>query len=127
MKKALGVLLLTLAVASGASAQDKKLVAVLDFDYGTVRSEVQAYFGSDQDVGKGISSSFLNQDWSAGRGKYRPGSSRNSLDKVLEGSKNFSNSDRANSSTAAKIGQHSRCESAIITRATLPSLAATMF
>jgi curli biogenesis system outer membrane secretion channel CsgG len=101
MKKALGVLLLTLVVTSGAWAQDKKLVAVLDFDYGTVRSAVQAYFGSDQDVGKGIS--LLLEQKLLSDGKYRL-IDRNSIDKVLK-EQNFSNSDRVDSSTAAKIGQ----------------------
>jgi curli biogenesis system outer membrane secretion channel CsgG len=82
-------------------AQQKKLVAVLDFDYGTVRSAVQAYFGSDQDVGKGISLMLeqkLVQD-----AKYRV-IDRNSLDKILK-EQNFSNSDRADSSSAAKLGR----------------------
>ena len=55
MKKVLGITFLMLALVPAGWAQDKKLVAVLDFDYGTVRSAVQAYFGTDQDVGKGIS------------------------------------------------------------------------
>jgi curli biogenesis system outer membrane secretion channel CsgG len=101
MKKALGVLLLTLVTTSGAWAQDKKLVAVLDFDYGTVRSEVQAYFGTDQDVGKGIS--LLLEQKLVNDGKYRV-IDRNSLDKILK-EQNFSNSDRADPSTAAKIGR----------------------
>jgi curli biogenesis system outer membrane secretion channel CsgG len=101
MKKALGVLLLTLAVASGASAQDKKLVAVLDFDYGTVRTAVQQYFGGDQDVGKGIS--LLLEQKLVTDAKYRV-IDRNSLDKILK-EQNFSNSDRADPSTAAKIGR----------------------
>ncbi|HUI40444.1 MAG TPA: CsgG/HfaB family protein [Terriglobia bacterium] len=82
-------------------AQEKKRVAVLDFDYGTVRSAVQAYFGTDQDVGKGIS--LLLEQKLVQDGKYRV-VDRNTMDKILK-EQNFSNSDRVDASTAAKIGQ----------------------
>jgi curli biogenesis system outer membrane secretion channel CsgG len=103
--------LFTLAVAwccSIALAQDappaaaaKKRVAVMNFDYGTVRSYVASIFGSDQDVGKGISDLLVQklvQD-----GKYSV-IERNALDKILA-EQNFSNSDRADATTAAKIGK----------------------
>jgi curli biogenesis system outer membrane secretion channel CsgG len=92
--------LICLLVASPCLAQ-KKRVAVLNFEYGTVRSATQAIFGTDQDVGKGISDMLVQklvQD-----GKYSV-IERNALDKVL-GEQNFSNSDRADASTAAKIGR----------------------
>ena len=101
MRKALGILLVTLTITSGAWAQDKKLVAVLDFDYGTVRSAVQAYFGTDQDVGKGIS--LLLEQKLVQDAKYRV-IDRNSMDKILK-EQNFSNSDRVDATTAAKIGR----------------------
>ena len=47
MSRTFRLLLILLMAASSAVAQDRKLVAVLDFDYGTVRSAVQAYFGTD--------------------------------------------------------------------------------
>lgn len=101
MGKFVGMLFLTLTVTSGAWAQDKKLVAVLDFDYGTVRTAVQAYFGSDQDVGKGIS--LLLEQKLVQDGKYRV-IDRNSMDKILK-EQNFSNSDRVDPTSAAKIGR----------------------
>jgi curli biogenesis system outer membrane secretion channel CsgG len=101
MRKALGLLILTLTVTSGAWAQNKKLVAVLDFDYGTVRSAVQAYFGTDQDVGKGIS--LLLEQKLVQDGKYRV-IDRNAMDKILK-EQNFSNSDRVDPNSAAKIGR----------------------
>jgi curli biogenesis system outer membrane secretion channel CsgG len=104
MRKILGILLILLACSQGAWAQQpaaKKRVAVLDFDYGTVRSAVQAYFGTDQDVGKGIS--LLLEQKLVQDGKYRV-IDRNSMDKILK-EQNFSNSDRADASTAAKIGR----------------------
>jgi curli biogenesis system outer membrane secretion channel CsgG len=101
MSRTLRLLLILLMAASSALAQDKKLVAVLDFDYGTVRSAVQAYFGTDQDVGKGIS--LLLEQKLVNDGKYRV-IDRNTLDKILK-EQNFSNSDRADPSSAAKIGR----------------------
>ena len=79
----------------------KKRVAVLNFEYGTVRSNAQAIFGTDQDVGKGISDMLVQK--LVTDGKYSV-IERNALDKVL-GEQNFSNSDRADASTAAKIGR----------------------
>lgn len=101
MVRASRLLLVFLLAASTGAAQEKKRVAVLDFDYGTVRSAVQAYFGTDQDVGKGIS--LLLEQKLVEDGKYRV-VDRNTMDKILK-EQNFSNSDRVNPGTAAKIGQ----------------------
>lgn len=79
----------------------KKRVAVFDFDYGTVHSDVAAVFGKDVDVGKGISDllvTYLVKD-----GTYSV-IERKALDKILN-EQNFSNSDRANPTSAAKIGK----------------------
>jgi curli biogenesis system outer membrane secretion channel CsgG len=84
-----------------APAAPKKRVAVMNFDYGTVRTSVSQIFGSDQDVGKGISDLLVQklvQD-----GKYSV-IERNALDKIIA-EQNFSNSDRADATTAAKIGR----------------------
>jgi curli biogenesis system outer membrane secretion channel CsgG len=100
MPRFLRFALIFLVISSPCLAQ-KKRVAVLNFEYGTVRSNTQAIFGTDQDVGKGISDMLVQklvQD-----GKYSV-IERNALDKVL-GEQNFSNSDRADASTAAKIGR----------------------
>jgi len=89
------------APAPAAAAGPKKRVAVMNFDYGTVKTTVAQIFGSDQDVGKGISDLLVQklvQD-----GKYSV-IERNALDKILA-EQNFSNSDRADSATAAKIGK----------------------
>jgi len=91
---------LVLCLALPAVAQ-KKRVAILNFEYGTVQSSVAAIFGTNYDVGKGISDLLVQklvQD-----GKYSV-IERNALDKVLA-EQNFSNSDRADSTTAAKIGR----------------------
>ena len=51
---ALAVLALTAFGGFRAEAQDKKRVAVLDFEYQTVHEYVYYVFGSDVDIGKGI-------------------------------------------------------------------------
>lgn len=79
----------------------KKRVAVFDFDYGTVHSDVSALFGSDVDVGKGVSDllvKYLVKD-----GTYSV-IERKAMDKILA-EQNFSNSDRANPNSAAQIGK----------------------
>jgi curli biogenesis system outer membrane secretion channel CsgG len=100
MRRSLRFALIFLVIANPCLAQ-KKRVAVLNFEYGTVKSNAQAIFGSDQDVGKGISDMLVQK--LVEDGKYSV-IERNALDKVL-GEQNFSNSDRADATTAAKIGR----------------------
>jgi curli biogenesis system outer membrane secretion channel CsgG len=79
----------------------KKRVAVFDFDYATVQTYSAAAFGSNVDVGRGIADlavKYLVQD-----GTYSV-IDRKALDKVLA-EQNFSNSDRANPASAAKLGK----------------------
>ncbi len=92
---------LAAALASTAVAQQKKRVAVMDFDYATVRSVVAAEFGTDQDIGKGICDLIVEKLVQGG--KYSV-IERKALDKILA-EQNFSNSDRADATTAAKIGR----------------------
>ena len=80
---------------------EKRRVAVLDFQYGTVMSSVQAVFGTSQDVGRGISDMLI--DRFVKDGTYRV-MERRDIGKIV-GEQNFSNSDRADPSTAAKIGR----------------------
>jgi curli biogenesis system outer membrane secretion channel CsgG len=109
MKKALfaaAVLgLLATAYVSSAMAQAapvrKKRVAIFDFDYATVHGGVTAIFGQEVDIGKGISDllvKYLVKD-----GSYSV-IERKAMDKILA-EQNFSNSDRANPNSAAKIGK----------------------
>jgi curli biogenesis system outer membrane secretion channel CsgG len=73
----------------------------MDFDYATVHSSTAALFGQDVDVGKGISDllvTYLVKD-----GSYSV-IERKALDKIMA-EQNFSNSDRANPTSAAKIGK----------------------
>ena len=89
------------AIAQTAPTPRKKRVAVFDFDYATVHSGVAAIFGQDVDVGKGISDllvKYLVKD-----GSYSV-IERKAMDKILA-EQNFSNSDRANPNSAAKLGK----------------------
>jgi curli biogenesis system outer membrane secretion channel CsgG len=73
----------------------------MNFDYGTVRTVVASIFGTDQDVGKGITDLMVQklvQD-----GKYRV-IERAALDKIIS-EQNFNNSDRADPTSASKIGR----------------------
>ena len=101
MSRPLRLMMVLLLVSSCAMAQEKKRVAVLDFDYGTVKSVVQAAYGTDQDIGKGIS--LLLEQKLVQDGKYRV-IDRNAMEKILK-EQNFSNSDRVDPNSAAKIGR----------------------
>ncbi len=94
-------LLICAALVPACMAQQKKRVAVLNFEYGTVQSSVSAIFGTNQDIGKGISDMLVQK--LVTDGKYSV-IERNAIDKVL-GEQNFANSDRVDSSTAAKVGR----------------------
>src|SRR5579864_4723547 len=96
-------LILTAALlASVVVAQDKKRVAVMNFDYATVSTSVAQIFGnSNTDVGKGISDILV--DRLVNDGTYSV-IERRALDKLLA-EQNFSNSDRADPLSAAKIGK----------------------
>ena len=100
----LGLALATITSAQAPNSSGtarKKRVAVFDFDYATVHQYSYAIFGRDIDVGRGISDllvTMLVKD-----GTYSV-IERKNLDKIL-GEQNFSNSDRANPASAAKIGK----------------------
>jgi len=87
---------------AGAAASGRKVrVAVFDFEYATIRSNVNAIFGRDVDVGKGVTDllvTYLVKD-----GSYSV-IERKALDKLMA-EQNFSNSDRADPNSAAKIGK----------------------
>jgi curli biogenesis system outer membrane secretion channel CsgG len=108
-RKIFAPLLLLFAVAAGlaphpAGAQAPKRrprIAVLDFDYATVMTYSQAMFGSNVDIGKGITDLLVT-------GLVKDGTysiiERKALDKIMT-EQNFSNSQRADPSSAAKLGK----------------------
>jgi curli biogenesis system outer membrane secretion channel CsgG len=99
------VALIVGALAIPANAQTapkrKPRIAVMDFDYGTVRTYAAAWFGTDVDLGKGIQQMVVTD-------LVKDGSysviERAVMDKILA-EQNFSNSNRADPNSAAKIGK----------------------
>ncbi len=94
-----------LACPWGAEAQGqgarRPRIAVLDFEYGTIRGNAQAIFGTDADVGRGISDLLVTT--LVNEGSYSV-IERAALDRVLA-EQNFSNSERADPSSAARLGR----------------------
>jgi curli biogenesis system outer membrane secretion channel CsgG len=84
-----------------ASAQTKPRIAVMNFDYATVRTDSAAIFGTDIDVGKGITDLLVEKFVNGGVFSVIE---RKALDTVIN-EQNMSNSDRFDSSSAAKIGR----------------------
>src|SRR4051794_506094 len=83
------------------AAKRRPRIAVMDFDYATVQTVSSAVFGTNVDVGKGIVDLLVTD-------LVKDGSysviERKALDKILA-EQNFSNSNRADTNTAAKIGK----------------------
>ena len=93
--------LLFFTLTAALPAQQKKRVAVMNFDYATVQSGVAALFGTNQDIGKGIADILV--DKLVNDGAYSV-IERKQLDKIIA-EQNFSNSDRADPNSAAKIAR----------------------
>jgi curli biogenesis system outer membrane secretion channel CsgG len=104
------ILVVATFLTAGAMAQTadsqalhtrKKRIAIFDFDYATVQTSSAAVFGTNVDVGRGISDLLV-------RNLVKDGTysviERQAMSKIL-GEQNFSNSDRANPNSAAKIGK----------------------
>jgi curli biogenesis system outer membrane secretion channel CsgG len=92
---------LAIAAHSQDAAKRKPRVAVMDFDYGTVQTTSAAVFGTNVDVGKGITNLLVT-------GLVKDGNfsviERQVMDKILA-EQNFSNSNRADPNSAARIGK----------------------
>ena len=86
---------------TGASAQQKARVAVMNFDYATVQSESSAMFGTNVDVGRGITDLLVDRLVNGGVFSVIE---RKALDTIFA-EQNLSNSDRFDATSAAKIGR----------------------
>ena len=100
------VVTLTAGLAeSPAGAQNpqprRPRIAVLDFDYATVRTYSDSMFGTDVDVGKGITDLLVTDLVKDGTFSIIE---RKALDKIMS-EQNFSNSNRADPTSAAKLGK----------------------
>jgi len=110
LKKSASLLFVLIAVAAalaerplsaqGAPAR-KARIAVMDFDYHTVQTASSALFGTNVDVGKGIADLLVTD--LVKNGTYSI-IERQALDKIMA-EQNFSNSNRADPTSAAKLGK----------------------
>ena len=104
LRSAAALLGWSLALVGTLTAQNapaKKRVAVFDFDYQTVHQFVYEIFGSDVDIGAGITTMLVTD--LVRNGTYSV-IERQALDKVLA-EQNFQTSGRSDPSTAASIGK----------------------
>ena len=101
MIRCLKTFVILVAFVATAAAQQKKRVAVFDFDYSTVQTSSSAVFGTNVDIGKGIADLVVENLVKSGTYSVID---RKALQKVLE-EQNFSNSDRADVNSAAKLGK----------------------
>ena len=109
MKKVTSLLFLVVLGASAQGQAPRKRIAVMNFDYATVMADVNALFGR-QDIGKGIADLLVDRLVTDGRYSVIE---RKALDKLIA-EQNFSNSDRADPNSAAKIGRLLGVEAIVI-------------
>ena len=109
-KKSLSILAFLLVIAAGiverpaagqTAPRRRPRIAVLDFDYATVMSSSSALFGNNVDVGRGITDLLVT-------GLVKDGTfsiiERKALDRIMA-EQNFSNSERADPTSAARLGK----------------------
>jgi len=92
---------LSVSPACAQTSPHRVRVAVMDFDYATVQSSSAAIFGTDVDVGKGITDLIINNLVKDGTLSVIE---RQAIDKLMT-EQNFSNSSRADPTTAARLGK----------------------
>lgn len=110
LRKTVPMLAIFMALVAGSATQQanaqaahqrRPRIAIVDFDYGTVHTYTAALFGSDIDVGKGIADLLVTDLVKDGTYSIIE---RKALEKVMT-EQNFSNSDRADPTSAAKLGK----------------------
>jgi curli biogenesis system outer membrane secretion channel CsgG len=89
------------ATLAAQGAPRKARIAIMPFDYATVQTYSSAMFGSNVDVGRGVTDLLIAD--LVKNGAYSI-IERAALDKIMT-EQNFSNSDRANPTSAAKLGK----------------------
>jgi curli biogenesis system outer membrane secretion channel CsgG len=88
-------------VCDAPAGTRKRVVAVDEFDYGTVQSQVAAVFGTQVDIGKGILAMFTKR--LAEQGKFRI-VERSNIKKVMA-EQDFGASNRVKQGTQARLGR----------------------
>jgi curli biogenesis system outer membrane secretion channel CsgG len=101
MRRSILMILLLSILVPLAHAQKKPRVAVMSFDYATVRDVSSSIFGTDVDIGKGITDMLVDKLVNGGVFSVIE---RKALDSIMA-EQNLSNSDRFDSNSAAKIGR----------------------
>ncbi|MFN7933296.1 MAG: CsgG/HfaB family protein [Bryobacteraceae bacterium] len=101
MNRWIGLACCLLLAAPSEGQERKRRVAVVNFDYSTVHTYVASIFNTDVDIGKGVADLLLDKLVASGQYEVYE---RKALEKIMQ-EQNFSNSDRANPATAAKLGQ----------------------
>jgi curli biogenesis system outer membrane secretion channel CsgG len=91
----------TMSQPADAQAKRKPRLAILDFDYATVQSWTSSVFGTNVDVGKGITQLLVTDLVKDGTYSIIE---RAAMEKIMT-EQNFSNSNRADPTSAAKIGK----------------------
>ncbi len=110
MLRKAAVLALALISCLPVLQAQKKRVAVMNFDYAAVTTNVTQLFGTNQDIGKGIADMIVDRLVNSGAYSVIE---RKELDKIIA-EQNFSNSDRADPASAAKIARILGVEAIII-------------
>jgi curli biogenesis system outer membrane secretion channel CsgG len=98
---ALGAGLSDRTAGAQAAPGRRPRLAILDFDYATVQTYSSALFGTNVDIGKGITDMLVTDLVKDGTYSIIE---RKALDKIMT-EQNFSNSNRADPNSAAKIGK----------------------
>lgn len=88
-------------ICDAPAGDRKRVVAVDEFDYGTVQSQVAALFGTQVDIGKGILAMFTKR--LAEQGKFRI-VERSNIKKVMA-EQDFGASNRVKQGTQARLGR----------------------
>src|SRR4051794_14922018 len=84
-----------------ASAQSKKAMSLENFDYSTVMTQVQAIFGTQQNIGQGINAMLTKRITQDGRFTVVE---RRKVNAVMK-EQDFSASNRVKQGTGARVGQ----------------------
>ena len=98
---ALFALSLTIPASGQAASKRRPRIAVMDFDYATVQTVSSAVFGTNVDIGKGIVDLLVTDLVKDGTYSVIE---RKQIDKILA-EQNFSNSNRADPTSAARIAK----------------------
>jgi len=95
------IIMVAAIMVTAASGQEKKRIAVMDFDCAAIQASADAALGANVDVGKSIANLLVDRLVTGGAYSVID---RKALDKIIA-EQNLSNSDRADSSSAARVGK----------------------